>query len=177
MLGLLFVLATVSWGFTPLHHEGGGEEIRWRADRKLTWRDFKGRPDRLSNMDALTESGISFSWSCDHRGFKVEIFSMMIPGKSWVKEKSAYLLAHEQAHFDITELHARKLRKAFDDVRNPCSLGKAGINKIAEKWMNASFKMQNEYDHETNHGFKEDVQAEWLERMARELEKYEKWAE
>lgn len=156
---------------------GPEEQIRWQSDFRLQWSDFQGKPDRASNMDALTESGITFSWSCDWRGFKLEAYAIFVPGGSWVKEPTNSLLAHEQAHFDITEIHARKLRKFFATHPDPCRLGKAGIDKAAQTIIQASYAMQNVYDAETHHGELRSVQREWIAKIAAELDSLAAYAE
>lgn len=154
------------------------EEIRWRSDRRLSWDDFRGRPDRSNPMDALTESGISFSWTCDWSGFDVEIYALFDPGKSWIKGKpTRSLLAHEQGHFDITEIHARLMRKAFAETRNPCSLGRNGIDRIAQKYFKLSHQVQNQYDRETDHSEDSYAQARWEKRIKAQLEDLEAYAQ
>ena len=144
-------------------------EIRWRKNFRLDWTHFKGKAERLSPMDALTESGISFSWTCDWRGFHSEIYALFVPHGSWVKDPTPTLLHHEQAHFDITEIHARKMRKFSQEHPNPCSLGKAGIDKASKAIIKASYDMQNEYDEATSHGQNRRSQKEWLLRIESEL--------
>lgn len=171
---LALLLAWPLFGFSPA--DGSEQEIRWRANHRLSWSDFKGRPDRRTDMDALTESGISFSWSCDARGFHQDTYSMFVPEKSWVKTKTPDLLKHEQLHFDITELHARKIRKYFGELRNPCRLGQNGINSAAERFIRASTKMQNLYDRETGHSEIEDEQRRWELYVESELASLSDWA-
>ncbi|MEM0997362.1 MAG: DUF922 domain-containing protein [Bacteroidota bacterium] len=171
---LILLVSGPLFGFLPA--DGGEGEIRWRKNRRLTWDDFRGRPDRRSPMDALTESGISFSWSCDYRGFQHETYSMFVPDKSWVKEESDALLRHEQLHFDITELHARKIRKYFGELRYPCRLGQRGINSAAQRLIRESSAMQQRYDRETNHSLREEEQVRWERYVARELTDLEPWA-
>jgi hypothetical protein len=175
MAWLAVFLSWPLFGFSPA--DKFEEEIRWRSNRPLSWDDFRGRPDRRSPMDALTESGISFSWSCNSRGFQHETYSMFVPDKSWVKEETPALLRHEQLHFDITELHARKIRKYFDQMRDPCRLGQSGINSAAQKLIRESREMQNRYDRETNHSENEAEQTRWERYVARELAAHAAWAE
>lgn len=178
-LGLLLSVAML--GFAP--SETGGErdqsqEIRWKPGQKLSWTDFKGSPQKFTSMDAMTESGIVFTWKCDYRGFQSEVYAMFDMQKSWVRrsEASGYLLRHEQAHFDITELHARKLRKRLGQITNPCRLGRGGIDRIAKKVYQESSDMQNQYDAETYHSKYERAQREWLEKIQGELKSLERWA-
>jgi predicted secreted Zn-dependent protease len=36
--------------------------------------------------------------------------------QSWMMVKNAYVLQHEQIHFNISELYARKIRKSADSL-------------------------------------------------------------
>ncbi len=154
-----------------------GDEIRWKPDFRLQWANFQARPDRSSNMDALTESGITFSWNCDWRGFQLTAYAIFVPTGSWVKEPTNNLLAHEQAHFDITEIHARLLRKFFAEHPDPCRLGRSGIDQAANKIIQASYAVQNEYDAATNHGENFRVQREWIAKIAAQLDALAAYAE
>lgn len=176
------LLSFAVYGFAPAPSDGGGgltgREIKWVDGERLSWDDFKGKPNRYTYMDAVTESGIVFNWSCDWSGFHVEVFAMFDPGKSWVKKSGAteYLLKHEQAHFDITEIHARKLRKRLDEISNPCRMGSRGIQSVANKIYEESAAMQNRYDEETYHSKNRKKQAEWLKKIDAELKRLEEWA-
>jgi Bacterial protein of unknown function (DUF922) len=154
-----------------------GDEIKWSSDFRLDWSHFKARPDRASNMDALTESGITFSWSCDWRGFKLEAYAIFVPTGSWVKEPTNNLLTHEQLHFDITEIHARKIRKFFAEYPDACRLGKSGIDRAAQTFIQASYARQEEYDQATNHGQNWRAQKEWQTKVADELAALAEYAE
>lgn len=157
--------------------DSGESEIRWRQGLRLEWRDFKGKAERLSPMDALTESGISFSWSCDRNGFSTEIYALFVPNGSWVKDPTPTLLMHEQAHFDITEIHARKLRKFFREHPNPCRLGKSGIDQASKKIIKESYDLQNVYDDATNHGENRRMQKEWIVKIDKMLADLSDYAE
>jgi len=168
---LILTIMGVSW-----HSGPGTDEIRWNAEKKLCWEDFKGNPDRESSKDALTESGINFSWTCDRRGFKAEVFAIFVPSKSWVRTPTQRLLRHEQTHFDITEIHARRIRKYFGDMRNPCWMGKEGINAAAKRMIQESYAMQRAYDSETKHSLREQEQVRWELMVKAELENLSAWA-
>lgn len=183
-LAACLLLSFALLGFAPASDGGGGgggltgKEIKWNPGERLSWDDFKGSPDRYTYMDAVTESGIVFNWSCDYRGFHPDVFAMFDPHKSWVKRSGAsdYLLSHEQAHFDITEIHARKLRKRLDETPNPCRMGSRGIQSIADQIYQESADMQNQYDKETYHSKNTKVQKEWLQKIDKELKRLEEWA-
>ncbi len=162
--------------------EGGGvlngKEMRWSPDYRIRWSDFRGEPEGWTYMDATTESGIVFSWKCDWSGFHPEVYAIFDPVNSWVNPRNAseYLLDHERAHFDITEIHARKLRKRFSKMGNVCQLGRRGIDQIAQEIYRESATMQERYDDETSHSKNYRAQKEWQSKIAKELNTLNEWA-
>lgn len=152
------------------------ERMGW-GQNALTWEDFKAPPDPNSPFTANTSSGISYSWSLKTsvlgKEYKYEVHSFFNPGKSWVKNGgSVHLLAHEQLHFDITELHARKLRKAMTQFDFKKSLEvKAALQAIYQKMERERASMQNKFDLETRHSMDEAAQLKWQEFIEVELEK------
>ncbi|MBT8236619.1 MAG: DUF922 domain-containing protein, partial [Bacteroidia bacterium] len=99
------------------------EPIVWSADRRLNWSDFKDVSPDSSPVAALTASGISYSFSSmEQNGEMIADFTVtafFYPTRSWVQDHlaSANILAHEQLHFDITELFARKFRARLAQAR------------------------------------------------------------
>jgi hypothetical protein len=95
---------------------------------------------------------------------------------SWVLpgNKSAYILNHEQKHFDIAYIHTilfiRKLKRANFTNTNYESV----LEKIYNESAAEMSKAQNEYDAETSHSRKPVIQAEWNEKINRELSLYVK---
>lgn len=186
---LLAVIGFTVFGFSPAetphsHNEdrGGelnGKEMRWSKDYRIKWSDFKGDPGRYTYMDATTESGIVFSWTCDWGGFHPKVYAIFDPINSWVNKRNAseYLLEHERAHFDITEIHARKLKKRFSEIGNACRMGRRGIDGVAQEVYQQSADMQDQYDKETNHSKNYTKQKQWLEKIAKQLKSLEDWTE
>lgn len=160
---LLFLLFSV----TRIFGQVPENRIQWKED-PLTWNDFSGAPDLGNDFDASTNSGISYSWSLRSSETKAELFyrvqSYFYPDLSWVKpgKDSALLLAHEQLHFDISELHARKLRKTMNNyVPNLKADVKKVLERIYQRNETARRQMQEKYDRETLHGQDEEAQAKW----------------
>ncbi|MHA6279935.1 DUF922 domain-containing protein [Salinimicrobium sp. CAU 1759] len=178
ILSSLFLLL-ISFGAQAQLDE---ERVGWK-DNALTWKDFKATPDPTSPFSANTASGISYGWSmkgsATGKEYSYEVSSFFIPGKSWVKDGSASpnLLAHEQLHFDITELFARKLRKAlaefdFDNSRNL----KADLQALYKNAEQERALMQQQFDVETRHSMNEAAQLEWQKYIKEELRKLEKFS-
>ena len=81
-------------------------------------------------------------------------------------------LAHEQLHFDITELHVRKFRKQISALKISQHLGN-DLNRLHQSINKELTTMQNQYDKESNNSINKDVQAKWSLYVAKELKKYE----
>ena len=151
--------------------------IPWTSEL-LTWEDFSGTPDPANPFHANTSSGISYSWSMRQSEndieFKYEIHTYFLPGESWVKpgKNTLHLLEHEQLHFDITELHGRKLRKAMEefDVRNTRDI-KPALQAIYKEIESSRHGMQKSFDAETRHSNDAAAQLKWQMFIKEELEK------
>src|SRR5580765_1242704 len=91
--------------------------IDWNPGRKLSWEDFKSQPDGSSVNAALTSTNINIDYTFNSQGFKYKIRCQFDPSKSWGRIRNDYILSHEQAHFDIAEIHARLLHKALKNYK------------------------------------------------------------
>jgi predicted secreted Zn-dependent protease len=87
--------------------------------------------------------------------------------------KTDYILAHEQGHFDITEVYARKLNEALSEYKfNPESF-KQDISDIYQKIVDEKEAAQEAYDDETDHSRHRKIQLEWLDKIHGQLEETE----
>lgn len=154
--------------------------ILWGEDPKLSWEDFRGKPDPESPFVASTHSSIVFSYSMKsvngELSLTTETDAFFYPEMSWYKkgEVNAHILNHEQGHFDITELYARKLRKAFAEYKVTENYKKE-LSAIFTKLNNERQQMQNRYDKETNHSQNVEKEIQWQKLIATELQKYARW--
>ena len=152
--------------------------LSWSASNKLDWSDFKAFPDHKVSAVAVTASGITFGFSItktdDNQvlSFDSEVSAHFYPEKSWFKPELAdhHLLGHEQLHFDITELHARKFREKITKLKD-LSTVKQDLHNLNENINKVLAKMQNSYDNETDYSRNEDAQANWKAYIHAELKK------
>ncbi|MAN59996.1 MAG: DUF922 domain-containing protein [Flavobacteriaceae bacterium] len=156
------------------------EKMVWKEDRKLSWRDFKATPQPVSGYVASTHSGISFSYSLRGNGNSVSVdytvTSNFYPNLSWYQRKqvNAFILAHEQTHFDISELHARILRKKMSEFHFKLDSKEAIETMYAE--VEAQRRVfQQRYDLETDHSRNEQAELNWRAEVANQLRQYERW--
>lgn len=157
------------------------KELPWRKDFKLTYTDFEAIPNKNHPYAAITYSGMSYGFSAEVVNGEVsvdyEVKCFFVANKSWMKMHLAdeNLLAHEQLHFDITELFARKLRKQLSKMTFTENV-KAEIRAAYKEQHEAKKQYQNLYDEETNHSKRIKKQKEWEVKVANELAALEKFA-
>ena len=174
MYSKLILLLFICFATTTVEEE----TIEWREDHKLQWSDFKGVVDTNSDAVALTASGITFSFSLRqsndrYTGFESKVVAHFYPNKSWyLKDRgNDHVLAHEQLHFDITELHVRQLRYGIAQLRVSQSIKEElqALHKAANENL---ANMQRAYDAQSQHSINKEQQALWSQFVKEELEKF-----
>lgn len=151
------------------------DTIYYNPSQKLTWKDFKGKPEQGSDALAITSSGFGYTAGAKYRNGKADIsitvYCYFSKQNSWVikGKESDYALNHEQHHFDVTWIVANtffnKLKAANFSWQNYNQL----MDKIYTDSMKELQKMQNKYDGETRNGRLPDEQAKWNKKIAEEL--------
>ena len=96
------------------------EKFTYKERPQLTWNDFKGVPPKNATHFASVNSGMGYRFTSKNIDGKltidVDVKTYFYPQLSWKKnsnENNQGLLTHEQLHWDISELYARKLRAAY----------------------------------------------------------------
>ncbi len=178
----LFLVGFIPHPDTPSFDESESKEekIHWEENRKLTWADFKGVPNEIDQYVASTNSGVSFSFSYKERNgvttINIEVKSNFYPELSWYRPASVspYILAHEQLHFDISELHARKLRKQLSTIPKNREY-KEKAEKLYEQMETERRDMQHQYDNDSDHSNHEENEYQWRAYVAQQLAEYDSW--
>lgn len=156
--------------------------LSWQETYKLTWADFKAKPNLNDAAVAITASGITFGFSVtqtnkgDVLSFNTEVYSHFYPEQSWYKieKANAHILEHEQLHFDITELYARKFRYRISKLKVSNSIRKQ-LKKTHNAINTELAQMQNRYDNETDYSRNFESQAKWKNFVNTELNKLSKY--
>jgi hypothetical protein len=152
----------------PATEEDG---IIWQAERRLSWADFQSEADGNEPLHAMTSTNIEVQAHCSGNLMQYEVKCVFKAKDSWSKNKqSERLLAHEQMHFDLTEVHARLLRQKLAQTSNLCGSNKTAFGKIVESHFVHWKTEQDRYDRESNHGLHLEQQLIWEEKIARRLE-------
>lgn len=159
--------------------EESNETLEWNEAKKLSWADFKGPIDSNSDAAAVTASGITFSYTIQKTGgrisdFKSQVFAYFYTKESYhIKERcNDYILAHEQLHFDITELHARMFRYQLSRLQMSQSL-KTQIDQLHKTINTELSEIQQQYDRESQNSVNAEAQAKWTAHVAENLKKFE----
>lgn len=150
--------------------------LAWTADHRLVWNDFKGRPEAGSGNAALTTSSIDVRYSITRREFDYSIRCHFDQDQSWGRVRTSYILSHEQGHFDIAEIYARKLNMALKNYRFNGRHAERDINRIYQRIMDEHHQAQKRYDHETNYSRNREKQHRWLVKIDGMLNDYQIYA-
>jgi hypothetical protein len=163
----IFLLPLLAWS-QKLPEKENDTLIVWTEDRKLTWDDFQ--PDDFEgNKAATSDIGIDIlTVSSSGGGYKHEVFSYFLKLGSSTETNDSEVLKHEQLHFDIAELYARKIRdklKKIADRRYSIQEYHSIVDQIYQTY----FETQNSYDRETKHSTDSEKQKEWNLKISRAL--------
>jgi hypothetical protein len=146
--------------------------IRWSATRLLTVADFKGRPQASNGHAALTSANINSGASCRNGIFMGTARASFDPASSWVREPATMtpaLLHHEQLHFDIAEVYARRLRQQLLALHVACDQMGPEFNRLSQAGYAAWQKAEDDYDRDTSHGLNKPRQAAWDAQVQQQL--------
>ena len=171
--------------------------IEWSPTVKLTLQDFKNKVSPSTTDTAHAWVALDVAWECRDGKARSHARAIFDPDQSWWREGTSNiwggveeglsrsqldnrrtsaqrdqdLLQHEQLHFDLTELAARKIRRELDDLTRACAtpgsndaIGKA-VAAIEGAWSDE----QARYDKDTDHGTNRVKQRQWELRVRKEL--------
>lgn len=150
--------------------------IHWNKRHQLSWNDYQGKPgsDATAAASTATYLGVEYSFKDGKLGYVITCsFSR---SRSWGMHKNDHILAHEQGHFDIAEIFARKLHQRLKAYQFNRTTYQNDLRVIYENTMDQKEEMQNNYDQETNHSIDKERQAEWLKKISNELDKLSEFA-
>jgi hypothetical protein len=112
--------------------------------------------------------------------------ALMLPGKSWLRpsletDMTGYVLQHEQVHFAVMELTARRLNQRIfveGDRLKACEKdAEAAITSVSAKidtWLaeaeQAALRQHGDFDEATSYRYVPHIQQQWYDRVLRELQ-------
>ena len=147
--------------------------VEWSHDRKLKFEDFKLDSSAVDTFGAGSCIQLVPKHKVYSDSMHYTVHNYFYKDSSWMKVHDTLLLKHEQGHFDINEVVARRFRKYFSNVNID---DEKNIGIAEEKIYPQLLTLDSIYDAETNHGVDLEIQQKWnvkIQRMLDSLKDYE----
>ena len=170
--------------------------IPWHLHRTLVWSDFDGPPDshiihqnnekpdqvKMENgqrttihteTDAYCYHQLSFHAEEKMDSIIFEVVNSFDPSLSWHQTNSLYILNHEQRHFDLAEVYARRFRRYLKDSVH--AFNRQQQQQLFQRFLNEDKSAQDLYDQQTDHSINTSIQEAYNQRidsMITELDVY-----
>ncbi len=166
---------TLSVSFADPFKYNNPDTILYSKSKPVTWADFQGKPDMTSNAGAVTASGYAYkaSMAIDkyELNININVYTYFVRSLSWKKDfiNDDYHLQHEQHHFDITMLGAKKFADKLLNARFTMSNYKYLIGKIFDECYEENVALQQQYDRETEHSIIKTEQYAWNNKIQKEI--------
>ena len=183
LIAVLFALAAVG-SAVPAEDFNSRE---WRDEiargflpyRKLAYEDFPVsdgvQTPHLMHTEGFVHYSYKMTWTASHGTFAAKVTQFTVRSgydstKSWRRSgftETKALLAHEQGHLDISELHAADFRLASmpEGISSTAQGAMDALNvkmqAVCDRYCQEAKVEQDRYDQETNHGLNGEQQRKW----------------
>jgi hypothetical protein len=142
------------------------DAILWSSTRRLAWSDYRARPAMARDQVAVSATSLLWGFHCTDADLEVQVAAAFFPNQSWVNSglllsTDQHILQHERTHFDLAEVFARRMRRFFRMLPNPCEHTDDDLKLLGESFVQEEDAAQARYDLETSHGEDETAQARW----------------
>lgn len=134
-------------------------ELPQIENRKLTWEEFRGKPEAGSPFDAYVYWSVHCSYDAPKQeadGFRIPVRVWnQLDARSWVKPQvllspmKAELLNHEQGHYTLGVLCALEFKRTISGRRFDANYH-AEIRRILDRILNKYLDIEKVYDAETS---------------------------
>lgn len=157
--------------------------IEWHEDRPLVWEDYQKKhvPKETDELWAaktvykveIEPLNVAVDANNNIRNYKeLTVVAQFYPKKSWVTQRNDVLLKHEQLHFDIAELYARKMRYEFSKLQKGKVQRMDDYQEVWNRNWQACRREQRQYDVDSNHGLDVAENDLWKTRIDAKLTTY-----
>jgi hypothetical protein len=148
-----------------------GDTIYYAASRPLTWSDFQSKYKRSNKYAAMVMPNIAYDQDEDIENGVIHVTltlkTFLAKSDCWlgVPYKDAYMLNHEQRHFDVAKIITEQFRQKIQKAKVNPDTYEAVINMQYLDSYRDMNKMQKAYDTETSHGLNRAAQENWNKRI------------
>ena len=162
--------------------------IDYASVTSFHWGMFKGKVniqhlnEMGDNTQAVTVSSLSYSADAiTDRSATLKVVAQFNPNESWTRypkmERQEIALDHEKRHFDITEIYARKIRKAIATGHFTSKHFTDYLNNLFKDFTSQHRAEQSKYDFETMHSMDAVQQKKWNKWIDEQLEELSDYSE
>lgn len=147
----------------------GASTLEWGSP--ISYRDFASKPAKADTAAANISVTIVLGYAPGRDGdLTFRVFAAMDKDQSWIKDefRNMEILKHEQGHFDIAHIFARKLEASLKGKRYT-KTDVAKLNDLYDRYLAMMNDLQTRYDRETRGGLNPVAQSKWRLFISREL--------
>lgn len=143
------------------------DTIEWNPYYRLQLDDFQGTPEKNSGHAAITATSLNYYFVYHGNSVSISTIAVFYKKESWLNKEMVddynYVLKHEQGHFDIAEVYARRLQVALNNYI--ATNAKGDMQNIYDEIVTEQKAMQQRYDKETRNSTNARKQREWNKRI------------
>ena len=112
------------------------------------------------------------------KNFNKKVRNYLITSASWIDTTAnvAHSLRYQQTLFDISEVYARKMRKALKENKSRILKAATVVEEVNTQYMTEFSKRRIAYDSETAFGADQAKQKEWEAQLQKELDELKDYA-
>lgn len=147
----------------------GSSSVEWGTP--IDYKDFEATPGLYDTAAANISVTILLGYSNTRTGFlKFKVVAVMDKRESWIKDefRKDHILKHEQGHFDIAHIYAKKLETSLKQ-KQYTSGDIATLNRVYDRHLEEMNGLQVRYDIETKGGWDLLAQSKWRRFIQSEL--------
>lgn len=128
---------------------------------------------------ASSNCNISYYFDIENDTIYFTVYAFLDKEKSWKKKhiKSVELLEHEQIHFNIAELYARKIRKELFEFEFPKRHLTDTVKNIYNRNIEEYKKAQKAFDAYTQSGLISKKQTDFMQKLKFQLQELQHFSE
>lgn len=152
------------------------DTLHWNVNRPLQWADFMGEPTEGGSLhgQVMCVNLAGFQRQSAHHKIQFKIVSVFDRLNSWMPkdEQTDVGLNYFQVMFNIYELHARKMRKAFADSRSAENPDAEFQTRYSNSGIERGTEL-NQFKKETKMGLDSTAIESWRLKIDEELKALE----
>jgi hypothetical protein len=156
------------FGYSESDYEN---RIEWKKGLRLNMNDLRGNPPAETGL--RSEGVISFTYSAEKRNDSLYVtVNNLFDEQSWINKKDfnkAVLLQHEQAHFDLNEVYARKFREKIVNCKFVPAAAEKQLQEIYLSVKEEALNKHVQFDKESMHSANISSQRNWRNQIQQDL--------